>query len=277
MLSSLSMLLATVPVLVCAQSPHTVEIAKGVFMPQVNLGTWSLGNGDPSDPSVGVPPWISAGGTGLDCAWDYFNQAAVAKAVASTKVPRDALFITTKVPGGGSSLDVLKTDLKQLNVDYVDLVLLHAPINVEGQWKGLEEALAMNLTRSIGVSNFDADQLAALLKYAKVVPAVNQCEMGLGKHDDAAIAFGQQHGITYEAWGVMKNCKFNDTTVTNIAQAHNATAAQVCIRYVLDRNCTAAVGTGSTADTAHKYAIEDLESYKFKLSSAEVAALGALA
>ena len=68
---------------------------------QVNLGTWSLGNGDPSDPSVGVPPWISAGGTGLDCAWDYFNQAAVAKAVASTKVPRDALFITTKVPGGG--------------------------------------------------------------------------------------------------------------------------------------------------------------------------------
>ena len=95
-------------------SPTTVEIAPGVVMPLVNLGTWSLGNGKPSDPSVGVPPWIAAGGVGIDCAWDYFNQNKVKAAVASAGVPRSSLFYTTKVPGVLPSLSTVRTDLKQL-------------------------------------------------------------------------------------------------------------------------------------------------------------------
>lgn len=254
----------------------TVEIAPGVHMPTLSLGTWSLGNGDPSDPSIGVPPWVAAGGNGLDCAWDYFNQAAVAKAIQQTGVPREQLFITTKVPGGGNALDVVKTDLKQLGVDYVDLVLLHMPINVAGQYAGLEQALSQNLTRSIGVSNFDAAQLADLAKTATTTPAVNQCEMGIMKHDDATISYCQEHKITYEAWGTMKNCPFNSTVVQSIATAYNATAAQVCLRYVTDRGCVAAVGTGSTPETAKAYAAEDIGIFRFNLTATDMAQLSAL-
>lgn len=75
----------------------TVEIAPGVRMPWLNLGTWQLANNKPSDPSIGVGPWIQQGGTGLDCAYDYFNQQKVAEAVKATRTPRENLFITTKV------------------------------------------------------------------------------------------------------------------------------------------------------------------------------------
>lgn len=254
----------------------TTEIAPGVHMPLLNLGTWQKGNGKPSDPSVGVPVWIKDGGVGLDTAYDYFNQGAVASAVASTGVAREKLFITTKVPGLGSALSIVKDDLKQLKVDYVDLVLLHMPVNVEREWKGLEEALAQNLTRAIGISNFKPAQIEKLLKYATVKPAVNQCSMGVKNHDDDTIKYCQDNGITYEAWGTMKGCDFTDATINKIAAAHSRSPAQVCLRYILDRGCTAAVGTGSNTSTVGTYTREDLDVYGFQLSAAEVAELSAL-
>ena len=257
-------------------SPTTVEIAPGVVMPLVNLGTWSLGNGKPSDPSVGVPPWIAAGGVGIDCAWDYFNQNKVKAAVASAGVPRSSLFYTTKVPGVLPSLSTVRTDLKQLGLTKVDLVLLHAPLDIKAQWAGLEQALAQNLTRAIGVSNFNSEQIEDLLAYANVIPAVNQCLMGVASHDDATIATCKKHNITYEAYGAMKGCNFTSPIITGIGANHNKTSAQVCLRYVLDRGCALAVGTGTSADDAKAYAKEDLSIFDFKLSASELAQLNAL-
>jgi len=245
-------------------------------MPLINLGTWQLGNGKPSDPAVGVPPWLQAGARGLDCAWDYFNQGKVAAAIKASGVARDELFITTKVPGVGSALGKVKTDLAQLGTTYADLVLLHAPLDIEAQWKELEQALAQNLTRAIGISNFDSKQVTDLLAKASVRPAVNQCSMGVSSHDDATIETCQAHNITYEAYGAMKGCNFSSPTITSIGQTHNKTAAQVCLRYVVDRGCVVAVGTGSSAASAAAYTKEDLNIFDFKLSQAEMQSLNAL-
>ena len=288
----------------------TTEIAPGVHMPQINLGTcacWSvlcdaalnnsrailyslansfltpfrlcsgsLGNGKPSDPSVGVPVWLAAGAVGIDCAFDYFNQAKVAAAVKPSGVPRSSIFYTTKVPGILSSLTIVQDDLKQLGLEQVDLVLLHMPLDVEAQWKGLEQALAQNLTRAIGISNFNSEQIEDLLKIATVVPAVNQCSMGVASHDDATIATCAKHNITYEAYGTMKGCNFSSPVISKIGTSHNKSAAQVCLRYIIDRDAVIAVGTGSSTDDAKMYTPEDLDIFDFQLSKDEMATLNAL-
>merc|ERR1711871_869677 len=140
-------------------------------------------------------------------------------------------------------------------------------------WKGLEQALAQNLTRSIGVSNYDHNALAALLKGATVKPAVDQCHMGVGSHDDATIAYAQSQGITYEAYDAMRHCPFTDPDLVAMATGHNVSTAQVCLRWVLQRGAVMAVGTGANASTVGDYAAEDLDLYGFELSNQEMDAL----
>lgn len=149
------------------------------------------------------------------------RQQDVAAVLAETRTARDEVFITTKIPAGldptgkqcrsgdpQAVLNTVRENLRELNTTYVDLVLLHAPCHSlfggakkdAALWEGLEMALEQNLTRAIGVSSYKSTQLSALLEHAKVVPAVNQCDMSLKDHDDETIAFCQQHNITYEAF-----------------------------------------------------------------------------
>merc|ERR1712146_407389 len=135
-------------------------------------------------------------------------------------------------------------------------------------WAGMQMALARNLTRAIGVSNYKSADLEALDQ--KVKPSVNQCQMGIKVHDDDTIAYCQRNGIVYESYQAIKECPFEDPTVLKIAAAHNVTASQVCIRWVLDRGCASATGTGSDLVKAAKYAKENFDIYSFRLSTAEV-------
>lgn len=130
----------------------------------------------------------------------------------------------------------VQTDLKQLGTPYVDLVLLHQPKDIAAQWAGLEKALAQNLTRAIGVSNFVVKDIDELMQTATVTPAVNQCDMSVATHDNATIAYCQQHNITYEAYGTMKGCDFTSPVISAIAKTHNATAAQVNFHKIIYSN-----------------------------------------
>jgi diketogulonate reductase-like aldo/keto reductase len=177
-----------------SRATPTKEIAPGVFMPKINLGTCCG-----SQPSVGFGPWLDSGANGVDTAYDYGKgvpggkQSDVAAVLKKKSVKRGDVFITTKIPAGlgirpqdcalatpESTVAQVKENLKELSVDYVDLVLLHAPCKIGGDkanaalWKGLEMALAQNLTRAIGVSSYKEKELAPLLKSATVVPAINQ-------------------------------------------------------------------------------------------------------
>jgi diketogulonate reductase-like aldo/keto reductase len=276
----------------------TVQIAPGVAMPRISLGTCCG-----SQPKVGLQPWISAGGRAVDTAYDYGKnvpggtQEDVASVLQASSYPRESIFITTKIPAGldfsgkqcrsldpNVALQNVKENLMELNVSYVDLVLLHAPcrglFNADKQnaalWQGLEDALAQNLTRAIGVSSYNSKELTSLLSTAKVVPAVNQCDMSLKNHDDETITFCQQHNITYEAFYAMKGCDFSSDVIQGIATAHSVSIAQVCLRWVLQRGCIMAVGTGANATSVGPYAAEDLNIYGFELGETEMNTLNAL-
>jgi diketogulonate reductase-like aldo/keto reductase len=272
-ISVLTAALAMAPAANMAMSP-TVEIAPGVHMPMLNLGTCCG-----SKPSVGLLPRVEAGGRGIDTAWDYFDQGDVGKGIAASSVPRSDLFVLTKVPPVLDALKMVKTDLKQLNIDQADLILLHNPTTKKdnaAQYAKLEQALAMNLTRAIGISDFSKTQVQDLLETAKVIPAVHQSEMSVGKHDDENIQFARDHNITYEAWNVVKGCDTSHPTVVAAAAAHNASTFQVCLRYIIDRGCVMAVGTGKDASTVASFAQENLAIFNFKLTDDEVTALSAI-
>jgi len=263
-----------------------VEIAKGVVMPTISLGTCCG-----SDPNVGLTPWFQAGGRGIDTAWDYKDQPVIGRILKeSTSPARKDVFILTKIPAGfGNSTDCnvdpsiamryVQDDVDQLQVDYVDLVLLHAPCKNAASnnalWKGLEQALAKGLTRSIGVSNYNSAQLKAL-QTTTTKPALNQCRMGVEFHDEDTIKYCQQNGIRYESYDALKGCPTTDQRLITIAKAHNKNAYQVCLRWVLERACVIAAGTGNDPKLVAQYSKENLDIYGWNLTAAEVQVLNSI-
>jgi len=277
----------------CYAIPETIEIAPGVEMPRINLGTCCG-----SKPQAGLPGWLNAGGVGIDTAWDYKDQPDIATFLKSSKIARSDVFITTKVPAGIGAISnvsdcaadpeialwYVRDNLAQLGVDYVDLVLLHGPCELNpaikdptaannALWKGLQAALETNVTRAIGVSNYKPDMLQ---KLAGPKPSVNQCEMsvlgsfGQKGHDDEGIAYCQQHGIAYEAYGVLKGCPKTDQRVQSMAVAHNVSVTQICLRWVIQRGAILATGTGNNTERAAEYARSDLNVFHFELTNEEI-------
>lgn len=297
-----------------AAFPRTFEIAPGVEMPSMNLGTCCG-----SDPTLGVGPWLAAGGVGIDTAWDYNDQPQIAAQLKATGAKRSDLFLTTKVPAGlgdpgDCSLDpeasFLKVadDLKQLQVSYVDLVVLHAPCELmlhlevdpaeanAAMWAGLEKALKMGMTRAIGVSNYNKAQLQALQSHPRtaVKPAINQCHMSLigkaacppqwktclhnGGHDDETIQYCHENGITYESYEAIQGCAWTDERVKVMASRYGASVAQVCTAWALQRGAVIVAGTGHNvtkipADTKDNLGVLSLG---FEFTDAEMEYLNSL-
>ena len=282
----------------------TATIAPGVEMPWVSLGTCCG-----SDPNVGVSPWIAASSTlfgqpltGIDTAFDYNDQPAIANqlAAAGAAGARARVFITTKIPGAAflnqdpkivcpsndfraCALAAVKTDLKLLAIEHADLVLLHDPglanetATSAALWQGLQDALEQGLARAIGVSNFAPSQLQSLVDNpsTRVVPAVNQISMGVGgARPESTLAWCAQHNVTVEAYWVLKDCPYSDATLVSVAKAHNASTAAVCVAWVLARNVVVAAGTGADATTVAQYTREDLGATTVVLTATEVAAVG---
>ena len=140
--------LAAIAAAAAAPISPTVEVAPGVDMPVLSLGTCCG-----SDPSVGVVPWLTHGGSGIDTAWDYFDQPAVGKGIVDSGVDRSDVFVLTKVPPVFDAMKKVKADLRQLGLDQADLILLHNPTTKASNAKlyaQLEEALAQGLTRARG-------------------------------------------------------------------------------------------------------------------------------
>lgn len=185
-----------------------------------------------------------------------------------------------------SSLAYVLASLQLLGVKQLDLVLIHSscanynppvpdPVASDNAlWQGFVQAKQLGLVRAIGVSNFNATQLQSL---RGPTPAVNQIPLSITPfwgnkfaHDDATLAFCAAHGITPQSYGSLRGCPFGDQRLTAIAGAHNVTASQVCMRWVLQKGAVIAAGTGSNATTAPQYARENLGIFGFALSSVEM-------
>ena len=275
------MLSALFAILGASAASPTIEIAPGVLMPMVSLGHPDDGSQELDSAAL----WLKLAGApvGIDTAADYHNQDQVGRAMRESGRPRGDVFVTTKIgcPRTGNStaaiaLAAVRQDLKDLQLPRADLVLLHFPCSdskgTVAAYQGLQQALALNLTRAIGVSNFGKDDLDAVLAAGGSKPSVNQCAMSIGNHDDATIAYTKSLGITYESYSPLRHVDLGGATLGAIATAHAVAPAQVALKFITQQGIPLATSPG----TNEQYSKEDLALSGFTLSDAEMAQLAAL-
>lgn len=194
---------------------------------------------------------IKAGYRHIDTAQGYKNEHLVGQAIRESGIPRNQFFVTTKVwndnQGYDKTKESIEESLNKLNIDYIDLLLIHWPIpqgkNDEWKklnqetWKAMEEYYDAGLIKAIGVSNFLEHHLNNLLETARIMPMVNQLEIHPYYQQQSIVKYCQDKGITVESWGpLMRGKAFKEPKLIELAQRNNISVAQLCIRYCLDRN-----------------------------------------
>lgn len=221
----------------------TLTLNDGTSIPQLGFGVFKV---DPQETERIVAEALELGYRHIDTAAIYGNEEGVGRALASAGIPRDELYVTTKLwnddQGRQSAPAALDRSLEKLGLDAVDLYLIHWPVPRQDRyvesWEAMQELQATGRTRSIGVSNFLVPHLERLLEAAEVIPAVNQIELHPYHQQPAVTAFGTQHGIATEAWGPLGQNKYpllELPVITGAAEAHGVTPAQIVLRWHLDR------------------------------------------
>lgn len=217
-----------------------IKLNNGLTMPQLGLGVWQVDNGQEA---INAIHWaIDAGYRHIDTAKIYKNEEAVGKALATASVPREDIWLTTKVWNddirAGRTTAAIDESLARLGVDYVDLMLLHWPVDgYVAAWKELEQALADGKVRTIGLSNFLEPHLNDILEVATVKPAVNQIEYHPYLVQADAINVCDEHNIAITAWSPLMQGNFKDEPLfAEIAKAYGKTPAQIVLRWCLQND-----------------------------------------
>ncbi len=218
-----------------------ITLNNGIKMPQLGFGVFQIPDG--KDTEQAVSDALEVGYRSIDTAAAYFNEEAVGRAIAQSGIPRDEVFITTKLWVSDVSYEGAKrgfeTSLKKLGVDYIDLYLIHQPINdIFGAWRAMEELYEQGVIRAIGVANFYPDMLANLIAFSNVEPAVNQVEANVYFQQWKAQKYMESKGVAMEGWAPFaegKNDLFHNEALETIAKAHGKTVAQVVLRWLLQR------------------------------------------
>jgi len=246
-------------------------------MPVIGLGVGELSD---TETEGAVSAALEAGYRSIDTAAAYGNEAAVGRAIAASGVPREDLFITTKLAtedqGFQSSQDALKASLDRLGLDYVDLYLIHWPAGEQGKyvdsWGGLMSCRGGGLTRSIGVANFHEEHLSNVIDLSFVTPAVNQIELHPLLNQSALRAVNADRGIVTEAYGPLGVGRLLDNpTIVSIAEAHGKTPAQVLIRWSIQLGNIVIPRSSSPERVKSNLAVFD-----FELTDDEMATLNGL-
>lgn len=219
-----------------------ILLNNGLEMPQLGLGVWKSGNGEEVIKAI---HWaLDAGYRHVDTAMIYKNEEAVGKALASASVPREDIWLTTKIWNDdirkGRTAAALDESLERLGVDYVDLILLHWPVDGYKQaWKDLEAAHAAGKVKSIGLSNFMEEHLQDILSVGNIPPAVNQIEYHPYLVQADAISCCDEHNIALTAWSPLMQGKFlEEDLFKEIAAKYDKTPAQVVLRWAIQNDVT---------------------------------------
>lgn len=217
----------------------TVTLNDGVEIPQLGFGVFQV---DPADTQQVVEKALEVGYRHIDTAKIYGNEEGVGAALKAAGLPRDEVFVTTKLwnsdQGHDSALAAFEASLERLGLDTVDLYLIHWPTPAKDTyvdtWRAFETLLADGRTRSIGVSNFRAQDLDRLASEGLTVPSVNQIELHPYLTQDTLRAYGAEHGIATEAWSPLAKGKvLDDPVITDIATKHDADPGQVVLAWQL--------------------------------------------
>lgn len=258
-------------------APTSVVLNNGVSMPIIGFGVYQI---PAEETEAAVSAALAAGYRHVDTAAAYGNEVEVGRAIASSGIPRDDIFLTTKLwiqsgPTEVKARAALERSLELLGVDYVDLYLIHQPLgDYFGSWRAMEKALADHLVRSIGVSNFYPDRLLDLLQHNDVVPAVNQIETHpFFQRADYQLLM-DEYGVQIESWGPFaegRNDLFTNPVLSAIAAEHGRSVAQVVLRWLIQREVVVIPKSIRPERMA-----ENLDVFDFDLSDADMAAIADL-
>lgn len=249
----------------------------GIKMPVQGFGVFQIP--DAAECERVVSDALSVGYRLIDTASVYGNERAVGAAIRKSGISREELFITTKAwiseMGYEQTLRAFDTSLDRLGLDYLDLYLIHMPFgDYYGAWRAMEELYTQGRVRAIGVCNFEPDRLLDLCHNANVFPAVNQVEMHPYTPQPDAIRIMQKLGVQTEAWGPLaegRNGLFTDDILTDIGRKYNKSAAQVVLRWHLQRGVIAIPKSVHRQRMEENFDIED-----FTLTSEDMAAISSL-
>lgn len=218
-----------------------VKLNNGIEMPLISFGVYQIPK---EDTKRCVLDAIKSGYRGIDTAQSYFNESEVGDAIVECGVPREELFITTKVwidhYGYEECKASVEESLRKLKTDYLDLCLLHQPFSdYYGAYRALEELYVEGKIKAIGVSNFYPDRLTDICMFdRKVIPAVNQVEVNPFNAQWFAQENMEKHGVKMEAWapfGEGRNNLFTNETLVSIGKKYNKSSAQVMLRWLIQR------------------------------------------
>lgn len=251
---------------------ETVKLNNGVEMPLEGFGVFQVP--DPAQCEQTVLDAIASGYRLIDTAAAYMNEQAVGAAIAKCGVPREELFITTKLWVQDASYEgakqAIETSMKNLGVDYIDLYLIHQPMgDYIGAYRAMEEAYKEGKLKAIGVCNFYPNRLADLCETVDVRPAVNQVELHPFFQQENALALMKEYGVHPEAWGPFAEGNhgiFTHPVLTAIGEKYGKTAAQVALRWNVQRGVTV------IPKSVHKERMEqNLNIWDFQLSDEDMA------
>jgi diketogulonate reductase-like aldo/keto reductase len=255
-----------------------ITLNNGVQMPQLGFGVWQLP--DEETPQA-VATALEAGYRSIDTAAIYQNEAGVGRAIAASGLPREELFITTKLwnhnHGYDATVRAFDGSLRNLGLDYLDLYLIHWPVPAADRyvetWRALEKLQADGRVRAIGVSNFQIPHLHRLFDETDTVPAVNQIELHPRLPQAALRAFDAEHGIVTEAWSPLARGGdlLADQEITALAEKHGRTPAQIVLRWHLQLGNVVIPKSATPARIR-----ENIEVFDFELDRADLERIATL-
>ena len=256
---------------------ETVKLNNGVEIPILGFGVFQIA--DPAECERSVVDAIQTGYTHIDTAASYMNEEAVGRGIKQSGVAREKLFITTKLwiqsNGYEGTKKAFENSLKRLDMDYVDLYLIHQPYgDVYGEWRAMEELYQQGKIKAIGVSNFQPDRIMDLMIHNKIKPSVNQIEVNPFQQQIETQKFMLDQTVQVEAWAPFaegRNNIFQNEVLVSIAEKHHKSAAQVILRWVIQRGIIALAKS-----TRKERMLENISVFDFELSAEEMAAIATL-
>jgi 2,5-diketo-D-gluconate reductase A len=254
-----------------------IKLNNNLEIPILGFGVFQIA--DPVECERSVVDAIEVGYRHIDTAASYMNEEAVGRGIQKSGVAREELFITTKLwiqsNGYENTLKAFDRSLSRLQLDYVDLYLIHQPFgDVYGEWRAMEELYQQGRIKAIGVSNFQPDRIMDLIVHNKITPVVNQIEVNPFHQQIETQKFLQDNSVLTEAWAPFaegRNNIFQNELLLSIAAKHDKSISQVILRWLVQR------GVIALAKSIHKERIlENINVFDFELSAEDMAAIATL-
>lgn len=254
-----------------------IKLNNNLEIPILGFGVFQIA--DPVECERSVVDAIEVGYRHIDTAASYMNEEAVGRGIQKSGVAREELFITTKLwiqsNGYENTLKAFDRSLSRLQLDYVDLYLIHQPFgDVYGEWRAMEELYQQGRIKAIGVSNFQPDRIMDLIVHNKITPVVNQIEVNPFHQQIETQKFLQDNSVLTEAWAPFaegRNNIFQNEFLLSIAAKHDKSISQVILRWLVQR------GVIALAKSIHKERIlENINVFDFELSAEDMAAIATL-